>query len=78
MLVPVRVRCRIPELLDKIGKNQQWLSEKTGIPKSRISEIAHFKVRNPSIDKLMHIAVCLRVYIDDLYEWKWEDEHWQE
>lgn len=78
MLVPVRCRCRIPELLDKVGKNQQWLADKTGIQKSRISEIANFKVKTPSLDKLKAIADCLKVYIDDLYEWCWEEQQWPE
>ena len=61
-------RCLLRQLLKERGKNQQWLSEVTGIDKYRISYYANNR-------GLMHlataktIAVALDCSIDDLYLW---------
>lgn len=78
MQVPVIVRCRIPELLEKIGKTQIWLSGKTNIHESRISEIVNLKVKNPNLERLMLIAHTLKCNINELFEWKWEWRAWKE
>lgn len=66
---PVPVRCRIPELLHRLGKNQQWLADMMGIDKSRISEIVNLREYNISIPRARLIAHLLRCSMDDLFEW---------
>jgi len=68
-LVPVR--CRIPELLHRLGKNQQWLANVTGISKQRISEIVNLHEYNISLTRAVLIAYHLRCSVDDLFEWEW-------
>ena len=68
------VRCRIPELLQKIGQNQEWLSEKTGIRKSRISEYVNLRIDNMSLKRAKLIAHYLKVHADELYDWGWRQE----
>jgi putative transcriptional regulator len=67
-LVPVR--CRIPELLRKIGKNQQWLADKTGLPKQRISDYVHLRLDNMTIRRAALMAYFLNCTIDDLFVWE--------
>lgn len=68
-LVPVR--CRIPELLKRINKNQQWLADRTGISKQRISEYVNLRVDNITMKRAVLIAYHLDCLVDDLFEWEW-------
>lgn len=68
-LIPVS--CRIPELLKKIGENQQWLADKTGLSKQRVSDIVHLRMDNITIRRGAIIAHYLKCSIDDLFEWEW-------
>ncbi|WP_211749893.1 helix-turn-helix transcriptional regulator [Paenibacillus sp. Marseille-Q4541] len=70
-LQPVPVRCRIPELLKKKGKNQQWLADRTGMSKQRISDIVHLRMNNISIQRALLIAYYLNCKVEDLFEWEW-------
>lgn len=60
------VRCRIPDLLFRLGKTQNWLSEQTGISKQRISAYVNLRVIM-TIQVAKIIAQVLRCSIDDLY-----------
>uniref|UniRef100_UPI00406D246C helix-turn-helix domain-containing protein n=1 Tax=Paenibacillus sp. FSL L8-0436 TaxID=2954686 RepID=UPI00406D246C len=66
---PVPVRCHIPELLARIDKNQQWLAEKTGIRKQRISDYVHLRFENISMKKAVLLAYHLDCLVDDLFDW---------
>lgn len=68
-LVPVR--CRIPDILRSIDKSQQWLSEKTGYTKQRISDYTKMRYIM-SLPVAAVVAHALRVTIDELYDWKWQ------
>lgn len=68
-LVPVR--CRIPELLDRIGKNQQWLADKMNLPKQRISDIVNLRANNITIQRAALLSYHLDCEIDDLWIWGW-------
>lgn len=68
-LVPVR--CRVPELLRKLGKNQQWLAEVTGMSKQTLSDIVTLRNDNIKMKKAALIAFHLKCDIDDLYVWEW-------
>jgi hypothetical protein len=64
------IRCRIPELLHSIGKNQQWLSEQSGYSRQRISDIC--TMRDEVVISLVtayYISTIIDCLIDDLYEW---------
>ncbi|WP_025682766.1 helix-turn-helix domain-containing protein [Paenibacillus maysiensis] len=60
-------RCLLKQRLREIRKDQQWLSEVTGIAKSQISEYANNR-RLMSLTTAMNIAAAIRCHIDDLYE----------
>lgn len=65
------VRCRIPELLFRIGKTQAWLASVTGYSEQEISDIVRMRNgRLVSLRKGRIIAIKLRCHIDDLYEWE--------
>lgn len=65
---PYPIRCRIPELLLKIGKDQQWLADMTGKSKSQISDYCTLrKVMNLRTAVIM--AFFLKCKIDDIYVW---------
>jgi DNA-binding XRE family transcriptional regulator len=68
-LVPIR--CRLPELLK--GRSQQWLADQTGHSKQRISDYTNMRYIM-SLKVAANIAHILRVRIDDLYEWEWQQE----
>lgn len=68
---PVPVRCRIPELLKRIDKNKQWLADRTGISKQRISEYVNLRVDNITMKRAVLIAYHLDCFVDDLFEWEW-------
>jgi hypothetical protein len=66
---PVPVRCRIPQLLNRIGKDQQWLADMTFKSKSQISDYCTLrKVMNLRTSAL--IAHYLKCKIDDIYVWE--------
>ncbi|MCM3703781.1 helix-turn-helix transcriptional regulator [Paenibacillus macerans] len=65
------VRCRIPQLLKKIGKNQQWLADITGMSKQTISDIVRLRNDNITLRKAALIAYYLNCKIDDLFEMEW-------
>lgn len=65
------IRCRIPELLKKIGKNQQWLADVTGMRKQYISDIIHLRNSNITIKRAALIAYHLNCKIDDLFVMEW-------
>jgi len=66
---PVPVRCRVPTLLKRIGKDQQWLADVTGKSKSQISDYCTLrKVMN--IRTAVLIAHYLKCTLDDIYVWE--------
>lgn len=72
-MVPVPIRSRIPEHLEKIGKDQQWLADKSGMLKQQISD--YVRMRNLlGITKAKQLANLLKCSTDDLYEWDWREE----
>jgi transcriptional regulator with XRE-family HTH domain len=60
-------RCLITERLNDLRENQQWLSEKSGISKSQISDYANNR-RTMSLGTAKTIANVLKCHIDDLYK----------
>lgn len=70
---PVPVRCRIPELLDRIGKDQQWLADVTDKGPQKISDYCNLRtVMNLRTATLMaHYLNCM---IDDIYDWEWQQK----
>ncbi|WP_173275428.1 helix-turn-helix transcriptional regulator [Paenibacillus sp. NEAU-GSW1] len=63
------ISCRIPEHLDRLRQTQQWLSDRSGIPKQQLND--YIKMRHiMGIVVAKKIADALRVPIDDLYAWK--------
>lgn len=68
-LVPVR--CRVPQLLIKIGKDQRWLANESGKAESKISDYCAMR----SIMNLRTAALLARILkckIDDIYVWEWQ------
>jgi hypothetical protein len=66
-LVPVK--CCIPEILNRIGKEQQWLADMTGKKKQQISDYCTMRdVMNLRTAAL--IAFVLKCKIDNLYVWE--------
>jgi DNA-binding XRE family transcriptional regulator len=66
---PVPVRCRIPYLLNRIGKDQQWLADVTGKGKAQISDYCTMrKVMN--LRTAVLLAHYLKCQIDDIYVWE--------
>lgn len=61
-------RCRIPELLLKIGQNQQWLADMSGYSRQRISNICNMR-SILGLEAARHLATIIGCMIDDLYEW---------
>lgn len=61
-------RCLLKQLLHRIGKDQQWLSDVTGISKTQISMYANNK-RFMTLTTAKTIANTIGCRIDDLYEW---------
>ncbi|OZB90095.1 helix-turn-helix domain-containing protein [Paenibacillus sp. XY044] len=60
-------RCLLSQRLKEINKNQQWLSEKTSISKTQISDYANNR-KVMMIWTAKTIAEAIGCYIDDLYE----------
>lgn len=67
-LVPVR--CRIPELLLRIGKDQQWLADVSDKSKQQISDYCTMR-KTMNIRTAAFLAFYLKCQIDDIYEWEW-------
>jgi len=70
-LVPVR--CRIPELLIKIGKDQQWLAIETGKHEQKISNYCTLQTI-PNLRTAALIAKVIGCSIDDLHDWEWQEK----
>lgn len=67
-MVPVPIRSRIPELLEKIGRDQQWLADASGMSKQQISD--YVRMRNLlGIAKAKQISKLLNCHVEDLYHW---------
>lgn len=67
------ISCRIPEHLDRLKQTQQWLSDRVAIPKQQLND--YIKMRHiMGVVVAKNIAEALKVKIDDLYEWKWQQE----
>lgn len=60
-------RCLLVRRLREIGRNQQWLSDATGISKTQISNYAT-NTRYMSLSSAKTIASAIGCHIDDLYE----------
>lgn len=60
-------RCLMTRRLKEIKKNQQWLSEATGISKTQISDYANNR-KVMMIWTAKAISVAIGCHIDDLYE----------
>lgn len=71
---PTPVRCRIPELLHKIGKNQQWLAGETGLGKQRISDICNMRVKNIQLSTGVLIASKIGCRERELFVWEWRQQ----
>ncbi|WP_411431680.1 helix-turn-helix domain-containing protein [Paenibacillus durus] len=67
----VPVRCRIPELLERIGKSQQWLADQSEMSKQHLSDIIRMRYEDMSYKRAGRLAYHLRCQIDDLHEWGW-------
>lgn len=67
------VKCLIPQHLRVLNKNQQWLSEKTGMSKQQISNYVTMD-RIMTIQTAKRIAEIFNCCIDDLYEWVYEGD----
>jgi len=72
-MIPVIVRCRIPQLLLKMGKTQIWLADQVGISKQQMNDYVSLR-HVLGLNKAKSIAEVLGVVIDDLYEWEWRGE----
>lgn len=68
-LVPIR--CRLPDILK--DRSQQWLAEQTGLTKQRISDYTNMRYIM-SLKVAAGIASVLKVHVEDLYEWKRQQE----
>lgn len=73
-MVPKPVRCCIPELLHRIGKNQQWLADRTGLGKQRISDICTMKVKHITLSTGVLIASKLGCKESELYVWECQQQ----
>ncbi|RCW44270.1 putative transcriptional regulator [Paenibacillus prosopidis] len=70
-LVPVR--CRVPELLYRMGKDQQWLADKSGKGRQKISDYCTMRsIMNIRTAALL--AYYLKCEIDDIYVWEWQQK----
>jgi DNA-binding Xre family transcriptional regulator len=64
----------IKKLLEKRGKTQTWLSEKTGIPRANINRYATGSIKYPNANTLEIIAKALDVDVDDMAEFNSHQE----
>lgn len=70
----VPIRCHIPKLLHKIGKNQQWLADRTGISKQRISDYINLRIKNMRLATAIIIANTIGCRVEELFDWEWRHE----
>lgn len=63
------VRCRIPELLFRLGKTQSWLADQTGYSRQRISDYVNMRDLM-SLKTALVVAHILRCSMNDLYQWR--------
>ncbi|MHA7967743.1 hypothetical protein ACX93W_26880 [Paenibacillus sp. CAU 1782] len=63
------VRCRIPDLLARIGKDQQWLADVTGKGPQKISDYVNLRTIM-NLRTAMLFAYFLKCGIEDLYVWR--------
>lgn len=73
MMVLVPIRCRIPNILRSMGKTQSWLADMSGYSRHRISDYVAMR-RVMSIQVAATISHHLDIHIDELYEWRWQQE----
>lgn len=66
------VRCRIPELVFRLGKTQTWLADQTGYSRQRISDYANMR-DIMSLRTALVVAHVLRCDVPDLYQWHFGD-----
>lgn len=70
-LVPVR--CRIPELLRRMSKDQQWLADQSDKSRQKISDYCTMRsIMNIRTAAIM--AYHLKCSLDDIYEWEWQQK----
>lgn len=69
----ISVRCRIPELVRKRGKTQQWLADQIGISKTQLSDYVRMR-HKMNVDIAKNIAVTLGCQVDDLFIWDRREE----
>lgn len=67
-MVPVPIRSRIPELLERIGRDQQWLADASGMSKQQVSDYVRMRYLL-GIAKAKQIARLLNCHVEELYEW---------
>jgi len=66
-------RCLLSQRLKEINKNQQWLSERTGINKTQISDYVNNR-KVMMIGTAKTIAAAIGCHIDDLYEFPFDSK----
>lgn len=70
---PVPIRCRIPDILESMGKTQSWLADRLNMSRHRISDYCRMR-RLMSYPTGKLIADELNVPMQSLYEWNTEQE----
>lgn len=64
----VPIRCRIPDLLHNIGKDNPWLCAETGISRQRLSDYIRLRYVM-SLQTAVIIADAIGCAVDDIYVW---------
>lgn len=73
-MVPIPIRCRIPEHLNNLGKDRLWLQNKSGLSKQQLSDYVNMRYLMGLV-KAKQIARLLKLQSsDELYEWVWREE----
>jgi len=71
---PVPIRSRIPEHLESLGRDRQWLQAKMNLSKTQLSDYENLRYML-GIVKAKKMARILKLKcIDDLYIWEWREE----
>lgn len=74
-MVPIPLRCRLPDILHSRGFTQAWLADKVGLSKQRISDYVHMRDgRIMSYQVAYIIARTLNVPMEELYEMRRQPE----
>ncbi len=63
---------RISERLKEIGKNQNWLAQKTGLSEGHVSDLVNKKVQHPRIHTACKITKALGPLSDFDHLWGYE------